>query len=176
MRINLNELYHYGVPGMKWGVRRYQNKDGTRTDLGKAHAREQRINKILDITPDAAKITNDIVRNAIESKTVLDVINNESQKRHLALGKDYIEGRSYLDCDLETAKKVYNKVRGTGEPILDSNGNWTNKERVILPVSVAVYVDPNTGEKSKPSKFARITYSKTGSHIMAQNIKKGGKK
>lgn len=29
------ELYHYGKKGMKWGVRRYQNKDGSLTPEGK---------------------------------------------------------------------------------------------------------------------------------------------
>lgn len=29
------ELYHYGVKGQKWGVRRYRNRDGTLTEAGK---------------------------------------------------------------------------------------------------------------------------------------------
>lgn len=29
------ELYHHGIKGMKWGVRRYQNLDGTLTSAGK---------------------------------------------------------------------------------------------------------------------------------------------
>jgi hypothetical protein len=33
--MNENALQHWGIKGMKWGVRRYQNEDGSLTDLGK---------------------------------------------------------------------------------------------------------------------------------------------
>lgn len=34
-----NELRHTGVIGMKWGIRRYQNEDGTLTEEGKRRKR-----------------------------------------------------------------------------------------------------------------------------------------
>lgn len=30
-----NELFHYGIEGQKWGIRRFQNPDGTLTEAGK---------------------------------------------------------------------------------------------------------------------------------------------
>lgn len=36
-----NELMHHGILGMKWGVRRYQNKDGSLTPAGKKRAKSE---------------------------------------------------------------------------------------------------------------------------------------
>lgn len=55
--MNQHELYHYGVKGMKWGVRRYQNYDGSLTPAGqKRYASSSDLaKKLADRTLDSDK-------------------------------------------------------------------------------------------------------------------------
>lgn len=53
-------LMHHGVKGMRWGVRRYQNKDGSLTNAGKKHVSNYKTARSLNrkVDQEARKLIN----------------------------------------------------------------------------------------------------------------------
>ena len=62
-------------------------------------------------------------------------------------------------------QKLVDELSGTGSPVLDAKGNWTNKERVQADSIIGVHVEKKTKKETETNK-ALIIYSKTGSHIV----------
>lgn len=60
------ELKHAGIKGMRWGIRRFQNKDGTLTDAGKK--RYAKLQSQLDELDDAKKKTAESEADSVEQK------------------------------------------------------------------------------------------------------------
>lgn len=144
-KLNAPEIEHSGVKGMKWGV-----KNGPPYPIDKNK-------KVAEV-----KKHGNIVEEAIKSGEVSKTINEDKQKRHTKT--NHTPGRSYLDGDVEYAQKLVDRLSGTGEAKLDSNGKWTNKEMVTDNKNIGTHVNPVNGQETKTNK-ATIIYSKTGTHI-----------
>ena len=74
-----NELTHYGVTGMKWGVRRYQKRDGSLTSAGKKRAKlRDKFDKVEKSKIDKTKRLVDTSNDAVNK---LQSANRKSQKK-----------------------------------------------------------------------------------------------
>ena len=149
-----DELYRFGVKGMKWGVRRYQNEDGSLTSLGKKR------DKMLSDRKTAKKhsTTSNMVkaeysrREFEDAKTRLKLENQKKKsKRQQDLEKKYIDQGFAKD---EAEIKAYNRAKT--ETILKVAGG-------IALASAAAYVAYKHYDKvtdrvfEKGSEIGRLT-------------------
>lgn len=149
-----DELYHFGVKGMKWGVRRYQNEDGSLTSLGKKRNQMRSDRKIAKKRQTTSNIVNaEYSRREFEdAKTRLKLENQtKKSKRQQDLEKKYLKQGFTKD---EAEIKAYNRAKT--ETILKVAGG-------IALASAAAYVAYKHYDKvtdqvfKKGSKIGRLT-------------------
>ena len=87
----MDYLVHHGIKGMKWGVRRYQNKDGSWTEEGMYHRRMQK----------AAKTKGDVdyIWNKMSAKDKAMMGEDADSKEFLSIQEGEYVVKRFLDKD-----------------------------------------------------------------------------
>lgn len=93
--VHSDELQHHGTKGMRWGIRRYQNKDGSLTPAG-----QKRYNKEVEkLKAETAKVkaAEKVAANRAKTQSKLDKL--EAKKQELEERKKALKGKSDNDAD-----------------------------------------------------------------------------
>lgn len=107
-----NELYHHGILGQKWGVRRYQNTDGTYTSAGKARRNSGKGSVSDDLN--LLSKTSDRINNRIKptkkapSQEEIDEMSDEELRRQV--NRKRLE-KEYSNLNTETVNDGKSKVK-----------------------------------------------------------------
>ena len=117
MTVYNDELCHWGIKGMKWGVRRYQNPDGTLTSAGKKrYSSDDYKNGIKKAGNVAEKLErySTKARSNNPKKMTDEELNRrisrmQKEKQYLELKKSTSPGKAYVTELLKTAG---NKIVG----------------------------------------------------------------
>lgn len=137
-----NELYHYGVLGMKWGVRRYQNRDGSLTAEGR-----KRYNR--DIAENLAKKKDSRIDTSSPDPNRWVREDIERSKRVIDSGSDLIRQAKSIERDTSprSTKKRLNVSNMSDKELRDK----INRELLERQYSDIF------GEEAKVSRGRRFT-------------------
>lgn len=115
-------LMHHGIRGMKWGIRRYQNKDGSLTSAGR---RRQRNNPFFIKRSKAKKQKESNnkkqTKNITKKKNIKDMTNDELRERtnRMNLEKDYINAlKNYSAAKKKNASVGKRFIQSLGKDVL----------------------------------------------------------
>lgn len=84
--VSADDICHHGIKGMRWGVRRYQNKDGSLTAAGKKRYNSEDLSNLSD-----EELRKRLTRANIERAYKNAVVENERYASGRAKRKDVLE-------------------------------------------------------------------------------------